>query len=68
MIETIFIGLWIGIFGLLCVTIKQALGERARESRRNEIRSFRRFLGYQTSARRRSRRASSASALQPMAA
>lgn len=65
MIETVFMGLWVAIAILLCVTIKQALRQHSREVRRNEIRSYRRFLGHQGSRRRHRRQTP---AMQPAAA
>lgn len=56
MIETVFIGLWICIFTLLCMGIKRALRQRARECRHDQIRALRRFTHEEGLHPRRRRR------------
>lgn len=66
MIQIVFIALWISIFVLLCIGIKRALRQRARECRQQQLRSFRRFTReYSDRPRRRRRSHAPVGAYQP---
>ena len=55
MIQTIFLGLWITIFCLVCVAVRRAVRERSRQCRHAQRQEIRRFTG-DYSSHRRSRR------------
>jgi hypothetical protein len=56
MLQTIFIGLWVVIFALLCIGVRRALRQRAHECRQAQRQTMRRFTGEHFGRRRNRRR------------